>query len=454
MLTIYIMEFNKLLKNLLNINNIENFTNKLIEDRENFLKLNNIKSYNFNLKNFEGKTFDNSNSDENIVLMYRLLELKFYNLIEGESLKMLEYKDEIKGDISDNKYLVFLTNEKLYLNIFKCYLLFYFINIRFNQNKMYLGLDFEFNTKVVALMQINFEQSRKDLFKYSLIFLFHPDQLDEKWRKFFIKAILCRSNVYKILHGSDSLDIPYVYNNLLNEDVDLIIKFNEYFIDTKFLCEYNFYRKNLNLGKCKIYQLLLDEKIISPEVHKKLLKNEEDMGHIYDIVININTLNDSLINYTLYDVVFLPQLVVHFKNEIEEYSLINQLVQLSFMDKRNIININLKNEISKINNYILVFKSKNIKLYQLHNYLLDVFKKKYVIIDKIFNINYFKSTLNLILKYELFTYICNNFEVYSKISNKTKYNNDILNFKFSFYDKLKIIKLIEKFKSLVLKKIR
>ena len=250
------MEVYDLLNKLIKTNDINLLINEILNNKQIFLKLNSIKSYKFNFINFLNKKYDKSKSDSNLVLMFRLVEGNFYKLVKQISYKNLKYKEEIKNDSSSNEYLIFLTNEKIYLNLFKCYLMIYFINISFNQKKMYLGIDFEFNTKVVALMQINFEQSRKDLFNYSLIFLFHPDQLDTNWRKFFIKNILCRNNVYKILHGSDSLDIPYVYNNLLSSDTELIIKFNRYFIDTKYLCEYNFYRKNQDLGKCKIYKLL------------------------------------------------------------------------------------------------------------------------------------------------------------------------------------------------------
>ena len=447
------MEVYDLLNKLIKTNDINLLINEILNNKQIFLKLNSIKSYKFNFINFLNKKYDKSKSDSNLVLMFRLVEGNFYKLVKQISYKNLKYKEEIKNDSSSNEYLIFLTNEKIYLNLFKCYLMIYFINISFNQKKMYLGIDFEFNTKVVALMQINFEQSRKDLFNYSLIFLFHPDQLDTNWRKFFIKNILCRNNVYKILHGSDSLDIPYVYNNLLSSDTELIIKFNRYFIDTKYLCEYNFYRKNQDLGKCKIYKLLLNEDVISSKIYDKLLKNEENMGFIYNINIDVNNLSEALINYTLYDVVFLPKLVTHFKTEINEFSLINQLVQLSFLDKKNLINISSKNEVNKINNYLIFVKNKKFKLFEIYNIIYNKFLKRYNVIENILKINYIKSTLILMLKYETYVYIAKKFIIQSKISNKSKYNNEILNIKFYYYNKGKVIKLIASFRDFLLKEL-
>ena len=86
--------------------------------------------------------------------------------------------------------------------------------------------------------------------------MFHPNQLDPNWYTFFIHKIICSSNNYKIFHGSDSLDIPYLYFDLLNNNTKLIKKFNKKFIDTKYLCEFDYFRQNLNLGKCKIYSIL------------------------------------------------------------------------------------------------------------------------------------------------------------------------------------------------------
>ena len=69
------------------------------------------------------------------------------------------------------------------MDIFRVYLLFYYTNIRLYDDKVYLGLDFEFNTKVVAMMQINFEQPLLNLYNYSLIFLLDPNQLNIKWKR-------------------------------------------------------------------------------------------------------------------------------------------------------------------------------------------------------------------------------------------------------------------------------
>lgn len=406
---------------------------------DNIKKLNRDITFRKNL--IEISIYDKSEDESNIMLMYRILEFKFYQHIEKVAKRRLMYKDEINNNKSENIYLVFASNTEEHFDILKVYLLFYYANLSLYKENKYIGLDFEFNTKVVALMQINFEQPRLDLYKYSLIFLFNPEQFSSKWKAFFSKKIIC-GDVYKILHGSDSLDIPFVYENLLSNDSSLIKKFNNYFIDTKFLCEYNFYQKNQELGKCKIYHVLLNEGVINENVYNKLKENELAMGPIYDIFINISTLNENLIDYTLYDVLFLVHLFEKFNKNLPNLDLINELTQLTFIQKRNILEIVPKDEINKINNY-MVFIDKPYVLNKLFNDYLERFLKEYDYLSKIIKVNYFKLTIILILKYEFYNFLTSKYVVFEKISDRVKYDKNILKLKANYLNKGNIIKFVK-----------
>ena len=429
----------KFLDACIKINNLQKLLSFILKNYKLFDEIKNLDDK-FDIENLKIDLYKKNNNNDNLILMYRILEKKFYNKISDVALRNLNYKDELKNYKSNNKYLVFATDNMLSFDILRVYLLFYYSNLKINKNDKYLGLDFEFNTKVVALMQINFEQSRLDLFEYSLIFLFHPNQFSKKWKNFFINKIIC-GNTYKILHGSDSLDIPYVYNDLLSNNVELITKFNNYFIDTKFLCEYQFYKNGEKLGKCKIYYFLLNEGIISQKVFDKLLENERKMGPIWDIIIHINRLNESLIDYTLYDVLFLPHLVYNLHKKIEDHKIINELTQLTYIEKRNLLEIVPKNEINKINNYI-IFIDKPYRLNDLFNKFLDKLKSKDNI-DKILKINYFKTTLVMIFKYEFIIHAIKKYVIYEKLSEKIKYDKNILSYKSNYLNKNNIINLIK-----------
>ena len=162
-----------LLYNCINSKKLEDIINEILDNYNIFLKIKNLegeidieqyKLDNFKLNNYE---------DSNILLMFRILENYIYKLLK-KSNKVINYKDAINNNNSDNVYTIITTDNLKNLKVLKVYLLFYYLNLKFSKKEGYLGIDFEFNTKVVALMQINFEQINKDLFKTSLIFIFDP----------------------------------------------------------------------------------------------------------------------------------------------------------------------------------------------------------------------------------------------------------------------------------------
>lgn len=421
----------KILEECLNLKDLKQVIKKILGNYKKFIELKNL-PYEINIDKFKLEVYSkNDYSPKNILTMFRILEGKFYKLLKNSNFLKLDYKNEIANDKSDNYYLTIITNRDINLDIFKTYLIFYYLNLKFNVGSNYLGIDFEFNTKKVALMQINFEQPNKNLFKTSLIFMFDPIQLSKNWKLFFAQKIICNLNCYKILHGSDSLDIPFVYQELLYNDVKFIKKFNQRFIDTKFLCEYRYYSNNLDLGKCKIYNVLKDDGIITESKYNALLENDQNMGPIYDIIINVFKLSKNLIYYTLYDVLFLTHLVDNYR-KIESFDLIVELTQFIFLEKRNVTNIIPLTEIGKINNYLIYFDGMQ-RINVLFNNQFNEFVKNNTTIKNILKINYFKKTLINLFKFLFYRELCNQYDVYVKISGKrTLYDKAILKIDIDF----------------------
>ena len=431
------MKLHKILDKILNLNNLNKFLNSILTN----YKIFNIickKNYKLNRNDFEYGLYNDSEEDSNIVIMFKLLEKKFYKIIKSQISKTLNYKEEIKNNNSSKKFLLIICDNKIKVDIFKVFLLFYFTNLKMLNNKAYIGIDLEFNTKVAALIQINFGIV-DNIFNENLIFIIEPEIFKNNWRIFFVEYILCNKNIYKILHGSDSLDIPYIYNTLLRSEINLILKFTRCLIDTKFLCEYSYYLNNLELGKCKIYYILLKEGIISDKKFNKLLKNESDMGPIYDITISINKMNDNLINYTLYDVVYLYELVNCYKKNLKDFDLINELARVSLLSKRNDYQIIPIEELNKINNYIFYKDNKAIKLLDNFNEIFKKFTEKYEIINTLLKVNYIKSLIVNIFKYEKYFSINKKFTIFSKLKNKEQYDKKIMNFNknYTFLNKFK-----------------
>ena len=414
-----------LLRQLIKLNNINKFVITLLTNYNIFNKLKELKYINIGLARFDLSVYtENSFDNNNLYLMFLICQKKFFNLIEKKSKNNFLYKNEINNNKSENKYCVIATNTKINLNIFKAFLLFYYVEGRILNKTRYIGVDFEFNTKIVALMQINFEQVNIDLFKKSIIFLFDPNQLETNWNTFFVHKIICDRNTYKILHGSDSLDMPFVYDVLLKKNKSLIKKFTSKFIDTKFLCEYNYYFRNLDLGKCKIYYVLLNEGIITNQKFDELQENEKNMGPIYDIIININTLNESLVIYTLYDVLFLVHFLQYYKREIPDYNLVIELTQFSFLEKRNITNHIPIKLLQSMNNYNIKLKGSQLKLNNIFTRNIEYFIERFELFKNINKINYFRKNIISVLKFIMFRNICSKFKV---MKNKNiKFSNHIL----------------------------
>ena len=124
------------------------------------------------------------------------------------------------------------------------------LDFEFNQEKLLSGspsikLGKSINGRRIAIFQINIETKDK-----INIFLFYPPDLNANQKNDLIKFLTNDSK--KIIHGGESLDIPYLFTDLLVEYEDKN-KFCKNLIDTKYLCEYKHLIEEKPEDKCKIY---------------------------------------------------------------------------------------------------------------------------------------------------------------------------------------------------------
>ena len=440
-----------LLKKLIKAKRIEDMLSIIFKQYTVFIKLNSLNSIDndkLDISRFELNMYNKGDySNDNLYMMFEIFHKNFINAVEKVADRSLSYKSELSKKSlsfekfsSSSKYIVLATNTELKLNIFKAYLLIYYVESRINRRKNFMGIDFEFNTKKIALMQINFEQANIKLLKNSFIALFNPNQLDKNWRTFFVQKILCSDDSFKIFHGSDSLDIPYLYDELLDGNKTFIKRFTKNFIDTKFLCEYNYYRRGSDLGKCKIYYVLFDENVIDNQKLEYLHKNEEGMGPLYDIFISIDSLNDFLINYTLYDVLYLHHLVYNFRKKIDDFDLIVDLTQFTFLEKRKVSEYLPVLEINKINNYMITMhKGETARLNDIFNQRLEkiTLNKRSDIFNQVLKINYFKSDITMLLKFIIYQELVKNNTIFVNLKNKEIYDKELLNYNLDFLSSYK-----------------
>lgn len=336
------------------------------------------------------------------------------------------------------------------------------INKLSHKYPIFMGIDFEFNTKKIGLMQILFEVHFKNRIvkKYYIIY---PPNMNKKYVDFLKVKILANLKILKILHGSESLDIPYIVHDLYDyfyeKDLENLLDFFLSMVDTRYLCEYlNLANNKPNI--CRLYDLLLNYNVITTKERKLLDNNEKKMGAIYNINININNLTTELINYSIHDVVYLVDLYNTLKINIiksnpKDYYLLVDCLRYCFMERRYISNIG--DDISLINmtNNYFYFLNKTdkkiipllttifdnlkqnkeneevlnddnyhkISLLQTYNIIINEFMASYDNAKYILNINYIKTNILNLLRFVVYHIIFKYYKV--KSSNVETFEIDL-----------------------------
>ena len=353
---------------------------------------------------------------------------------------ILDGKNEFYPGLNNKKYNILSVDNSNKIN-FMCNFFNNFINSQ-NKNtniKHFIGCDFEFNRvqktqKDIALFQINLEIENDNI---GTIFVFYPPELNGQQNNILIR-LLTNKHIIKILHGGESLDIPYLFDQVL-KTVDNINNFCSNLLDTKYLCEYSHIETNSNIVKCSIYYLLEEFKIITAQKFKDLESIEEKTGPIYLIHINIHKMSKDVFRYSLYDVLYLPELIKKFLKKSNIYTkVIPEISKLVFQYKR------LENhEINKMKQYVFSHNNSFVKSND-NMYLLNDIYNYYILtlVDKdirnLIKITYFREFFEICFKYIAYKHIYNIEKIYeSKNSlltnfktfnlNKYTYWNEILN---------------------------
>ena len=313
--------------------------------------------------------------------------------------------------------------------------------------KRFIGLDFEFNSspegKKIALFQINLESEDLE----AEIFLFYPPDLKDEYKIILIQ-LLTNKDIKKILHGAESLDIPYLFKNIFTTN-ELRNSFCNNLFDTRYLCEYYHIDNNIENKKCKIYSILRELNVIDDVQLEMLYKNEEDMGPIYLIEIDVRNLNENTMLYSAFDVLYLPALLEQFpKNNIYQ-SLIPEITCFNYIDRyENIFTKPISEVINKANNYFMRIKNNeihsNLKLVDIYSLFFYWINDKEGTLKKLLEINYFKKFIEVFIKLTVYKKIIANYEIWENSNNKTLILDEIIDEENKF-KKIKLTPNFEKY---------
>jgi hypothetical protein len=268
---------------------------------------------------------------------------------------------ELLPVIDEIKSIEFTIKENINFYILKCnnfdrlikahkFLLLYILYSKKLPSKGVLGLDFEYNNyrelrkkypefkdkdyRETALFQIccYFD-------KEAFVVLLDPKDIKGVLYNIVVKLFICPAK--KILHGGDGLDIPYLYKQFFKHKND-IKAFTRNLYDTKILCDYMNLLQNKK-EKCNIYSFLLSEKIITKTKLEELLDNENKMGKIQYVYVDLYKIGDELLKYSIYDVIYLKELLIKILelNSLELDQVIDMTI-LTYLTRFNIVNLGKK----------------------------------------------------------------------------------------------------------------
>jgi hypothetical protein len=383
---------------------------------------------------------------------------------------------ELKNKKTNITYIITPVTDQIKIKLFCLYLIIYSFeatirNIIFTDvfnKKAHVGIDYEFNQRKIALMQLNCESvSDENLDTYSYIWIVNPAEFDDKQIQILINQLMVNKHIYKILHGPDSLDIPYMYSEMFKNNKQTILDFTKKVLDTRFLCEY----LRISIGeerKCSIYDALLYFGTISNEKYVDLVNTHDDMGPVQDISWNVHKMSSFHTKYALYDVLFLQHFLrdifIKVHNDtpkyVNSYKYATSLIRFIFVERRDVTSITefCKEEINPINNYMIKIKGKNTTLITIYNNIIDGLKlrdtynsKSIEVIDMDFllSVGYLKKTFSFLLKYIVYAIIVEEYDVYIKKETMMKKSLSIKTIysqleKYDFDRLLKLIKLFHK----------
>lgn len=343
---------------------------------------------------------------------------------------ILDGKRYLYPNLNKKKYLIKICKNNLDN---KNMILFLEKNLNKNLN---VSLDFEFNRneqnteREIALMQICIDTNNES----NHIYLLYPPSLKDNELQ-YLKLFLMNDKVNKIIHGGESLDIPYLFKNFFTNKNEQIL-FTKNLYDTKFLCEYYNIYKNFVDRKCKIYYLLKNMNVVDNKQFNFLINNEKQMGSISDIKINYKDLSKELILYSTFDVLFLSDLFVKFKKTNINFELLSDVVRIHYILKQTEYFSLFNSNISELNNNYFIINNKKYIFYDNFKYYIEKLNITEYTLKIFLKINYIKKFFMNILKSIIYSFFINNYKSFKK---KNILNSKIVNYEY-YIDKYTSLK--------------
>lgn len=383
------------------------------------------------MDSFKSKQLSNQSLKDYFNLKKNNDELSHYTSQKISVMSQLNNHIDDVVTINNKKINVYKVNNN---NLFETFIsLFYFDSIlianhgyllNLKVKHCFLTIDFEKDIKKNMLMQLYFNH-----FKQNWIFIINPHDFSNELVSLFTKNILENKYIFKLMHGSDSLDIPFINSYFCKNSKISFSNFILHTYDTLLPCEYvttygNIINKQNNKVSCSLYNALLNFKVIDEKQYEYLSHLSDSMGEIWKINWNIHHLTSSQLKYSYYDVCYLRPL---YKNIILESKKINVLIGIKFiadiykliwLSKTQCSDIvdTIKKENDDMNNYIIHEKKTMNDYYD--NIMLNYTLEGGLLLNVFAAINYIKKTCIALFKKIIYSQLSQKYVIY--INKKDK----------------------------------
>lgn len=377
-------------------------------------------------------------------------------IVKERLLQIIKKKASTKIKTKKHTYYVVKATDYNLINMFLVYSIFYYLDSLYiystdSTSKLSIGLDFEFDNSInkVALCQIGFYPQRFHRF----IFIIDPKMLTDYQQELMINTIFI-SDIIRIVHGADGLDIPYIFEELFMRDSNKILKFTNTMIDIRYLCEYYKICVKHPDKKCSLYDALLYFKVINKKTYDNLNKIHEIISPVQDIQWNIHKLSSYHLKYVLFDVLYLKSLVMNIYSMskkisppiYEQLKFISNITRFIAYEKYGISNLLNSNKllIDPMNNYF-IHNHESKTLISVYN---EVITKLFIPsldikLSNLLEINGFKKTLTIMFKKVIYSILTNKYTIYKtkkeKANTTLMINNDVSQLLELKLDKLAVL---------------
>lgn len=436
--------------------------NQLIHKQDNITQtdIDNINNLYNIIPKLKTKIDDFISSDkENLTEIEEIKDIVFGLLNKSAETKKYYEKEELKNPKSNIVYNIYVFHKDHEEKLFCLFLILYYYESCLRYKLVdakkspelkcnYVGIDCEFAKGKLELMQLNFETHPKESDKETLshIFIISPRRIFSQTNQdYLINLIMINKHIIKIFHGPDSQDIPYIYNDLLKGDKELIKLFTSRMVDTKILCEFT--RYGIDMTKfCTIYETMNYFDVIKEEKYKYLDENKTYMGPIQDHLWDIERLGSFDLYYALYDVIMLKHILNNIyektqsllPNLVNSYKYIIHLTQFIYTERRDVTQISTmaKQLIDPVHNFLIKSKGENVTLIKIYKDIIGqnlVIENIEIPLNNLLSINYFREGLQNIFKLIVYSIIVDNYPV--KQNKNTFYTDKI--YLSKFYNEMK-----------------